>query len=80
MAIANATSVAVLVQPSLGASMSPYTSATIPTMDSTAPIGSSAASSGSRDFGTRNTPATSATAMIGTFTRNTDPNQKWPRR
>ena len=50
-----------LVQPSLGASMRPYTSATMPMIDSTAPIGSSAASSGSRDFGTRNSPATSAT-------------------
>ena len=56
--------------------MSPYTSDTIPTIDSSAPIGSSAASSGSRDVGTRNQPAISATTMIGTFTRNTEPNQK----
>src|ERR1700704_4365639 len=77
---ANAPSVAVLDQPELGASIRPYTSATIPTIDNNAPTGSSAASSGSRDFGTRNAPATSATRMIGTFTRNTEPNQKWPSR
>ena len=34
--------------------------------------------SGSRDFGTRNQPPTRASAMIGTLTRNTEPNQKWP--
>ena len=47
-------------------------------IDSTAPSGSSLPCSGSRDFGTRNHPATSASAMIGTFTRNTDPYQKCP--
>ena len=48
----------------------------MPTIDRSAPIGSRLASSGSRDFGTKNFPATSATMMIGTLIRNTDPYQK----
>src|SRR3954454_11006032 len=51
----------------------------MPTMERRAPIGSSLASSGSRDFGMTNFPAISATTMMGTFTRNTEPYQKWPR-
>ena len=49
-------------------------------IESTAPSGSSLPCSGSRDVGTRNQPATNATAMIGTFTRKTEPYQKWPSR
>src|SRR6476659_8695956 len=71
----NATSVVPEPHPWEGASMRPYTSETIPMIERTAPIGSTSASSGSRDFGSRNHPAPSATAMIGTFTRNTDPYQ-----
>ena len=67
-----------LAHPLSGAWMSPYTSDEIPTIERTAPTGSSWPCSGSRDLGTRNQPATSASAMIGTFTRNTDPYQKWP--
>src|SRR3954469_6324347 len=47
-------------------------------MESTAPSGSMALSSGSRDFGTKNQPPTNATAMTGRYTRNADPNQKCP--
>src|SRR4051812_16970730 len=74
--IANAASVDVLVHPLSGASIRPYTSDEIPTIDSPAPTRSSFASSGSLDFGTRNTPSTSAARMIGALTRKTDPNQK----
>src|SRR5436305_13708210 len=77
-AIANETSVVGLPQPFPGASMSPYTSATMPMIDGTAPIGSRLAGSGSRDFGTKNLPATSAIRITGTLIKNTEPNQKWP--
>ena len=50
----------------------------MPTIDSSAPIGSSRLSSGSRDLGTRNQPPTNASAITGTFTRKTEPNQKCP--
>src|SRR3954465_9086035 len=50
----------------------------MPTIDSTAPTGSSLLCSGSFDFGTRKGPAINAVSRIGTFTRNTDPNQKCP--
>ena len=50
----------------------------MPTIDRPAPTRSSFACSGSFDFGTRNTPRTNAARMIGTLTRKTDPNQKWP--
>ena len=68
-----------LAQPLSGASMSPYTSDEMPTIESTAPTGSSA-----RLFGVRRLRheearrGTSATRMIGTLTRNTEPNQKCP--
>ena len=52
----SAASVSTLPHPFSGASISPYTSATIPTMERSAPIGSRLASSGSRDLGTRNFP------------------------
>ena len=45
-------------------------------IDSTAPTGSSGDSVASFDFGTRTQPATSAAAMIGRLTRNTEPHQK----
>src|SRR5580704_8129081 len=70
---AKATRTTGLVHPRLGPSMMAYTSAESPTMDSSAPGGSSGAWAASRDVGTRNTPATSATAQTGTFTQNTDP-------
>src|SRR6476469_8878614 len=78
--IPNAMSVGVLSQPCAGASMSPYTIDTMPMIDSTDPNGSSWASSGSRDFGSRNQPAMNAVVTIGMFTRNTEPYQKWVRR
>ena len=52
----------------------------MPTVDSTAPMGSSGARFGSRDLGTRNRPLTNASNTIGTLTRNTAPYQKCPRR
>src|SRR5580700_7812974 len=42
------------------------------------PPGSKLACLGSRDFGTRNFPATRAMTMIGTLMRNTEPYQKCP--
>ena len=53
--------------------MNAYTSATRPTIDSSAPIGSSAGFDGSFDVGTRNTPAISANTTIGRFTRKIEP-------
>src|SRR5438552_2088241 len=47
-------------------------------MDKPAPTRSSWACCGSFDLGTRKLPRASATRMIGTLTRKTDPNQKWP--
>ena len=76
-ATANAPSVIGAVHPLSGASMSPYTSDEMPTIDRSAPTGSSAASCGSRDLGTRNQPPMNATVMIGRLMRNTEPNQKW---
>src|SRR4029077_16595890 len=64
--------------PLLGPSMRPYTSVEIPMIDRIAPTGSRRASSGSFDLGSREGPGTSAAALIGTFTRNPDPNQKCP--
>src|SRR3954467_14226035 len=75
---ANDANVDVLDHPLSGASMRPYTSDEIPTIDRPAPTRSSLASSGSFDLGTRNTPRTRAVRMIGTLTRKTDPYQKWP--
>jgi hypothetical protein len=60
--------------------MSPYTIDTIPMIERIEPSGSSWASSGSRDFGSRNHPATNAAVTMGMFTRNTEPYQKWVRR
>src|SRR3954468_16325452 len=76
MPMPNAINVGVLSQPCAGASMRPYTIETMPMIDSTEPSGSSWASSGSRDFGSRNQPATNAMVTIGMFTRNTEPYQK----
>ena len=45
-------------------------------IDSTAPTGSSGEPCESLDFGTSTQPATSAAAMIGRLTRNTEPHQK----
>src|SRR5258707_599655 len=59
-----------LVQPVSGAWMRPYTNDEMPTMDSSAPAGSSFACLGSLDVGTKNQPATSASVTIGTFTKN----------
>src|SRR5438045_3950495 len=56
MATVNALIVGVLDQPSSGAWISPYTRDEIPTTDRHAPTRSSRPSSGSFDFGTRNTP------------------------
>ena len=73
----NAPTVCGAPHPLSGAWMSANTSDEMPTIESSAPMGSSFASSGSRDFGTRNQPPTSARAMIGRLIRNTEPNQKW---
>ncbi len=80
IAIANASRVPTLIHPLSGASMSPYTRATMPMIESTAPIGSNCDSSGSRDLGTRNLPAISAKAITGTLMRKIEPYQKWPSR
>ena len=56
--------------------MIPYTSEPNATIDRTAPGTSRGCSSGSREVGTNRPTATSATRMIGRFTRNTDPHQK----
>ena len=72
----NHSSDSTLTQPWLGASMMAYTSALRPTIDSSAPTGSSGVSVESFDFGTSTYPATRATAMIGRLTRNTEPHQK----
>src|ERR1700737_2123056 len=77
-AAAKAVTVVALAQPLSGASMSPYTSETIPITERTAPTGSSGASFGSLDLGTRNRPAMSATAMIGTLMKKIAPYQKVP--
>jgi hypothetical protein len=44
-----------------------------PTIESTAPIGSSGGAAGSFDVGTMKCPNTSAATQIGTLTRNTEP-------
>src|SRR3954452_2187782 len=77
-AMANDAIVLALPQPFVGASISPYTRATMPTIDSSAPIGSSRASCGSRDFGITNLPKIRAMMMTGTLMRKIEPNQKWP--
>src|SRR5581483_2843169 len=64
------------VQPCDGASMIAHRNAVNPTIDSSAPSGSSLGAAGSRDSGTRTQPATSPMITIGTFTRNTEPHQK----
>src|SRR5947209_8670658 len=74
-----ASSVEALPQPFSGASISPYTRATMPTIERTAPPGSTRASSGSLDRGTSTHPATRARTMNGTLTKKTDPYQKWTR-
>jgi hypothetical protein len=65
MANANAPSVTGANQPSSGAWMSPKTRLDTPTIDRSAPIGSSSACAGSRDFGTKNHPPAIARAMTG---------------
>src|SRR5947199_10655498 len=65
------------VQPCEGASMIPKTSETSPTIDRTAPTGSSTGAEGSLELGTINRPAMSAKITTGTLTRNTEPHQKW---
>ena len=62
----NAARVAGADQPCSGASIRPNTSVEIPTMESSAPSGSSLPCSGSRDLGTKNQPPTSASAITGT--------------
>ena len=79
-ATANAPRIGALVQPSLGASMMPQTSATSPTIESPAPVQSIGSACGLRELGTRKRPAMSAPITIGTFTKNTDPHQKCSRR
>ena len=80
IAMANAPRVGPLLQPCSGAWMRPYTSCAMPTIESTAPIGIERRLLGVARRGTRNRPPTSASAMIGTLTRNTEPYQKWPSR
>ena len=50
---------------------------TSPTIDSTAPTGSSARGEGSFESGTIRRPGIRATITTGTFTRKTEPHQKW---
>ncbi len=61
------------VQPRSGAWMIAYTSATRPTIDKSAPNGSSLGFDGSREVGMRITPAMSAVATIGRFTMKIEP-------
>ena len=61
------------VQPFDGASMMAYSTNARPTIDSTAPTGSSFGADGSFDVGMRKTPAIRPITTIGTFTRNTEP-------
>ena len=76
-AAANVPRVCGEVHPCAGASMIPYTRLTSPAIDSTAPTGSSALGDGSFEFGTISRPAISAKITTGTFTRKTEPHQKW---
>src|SRR5207253_3172198 len=64
------------LQPSLGASMMPQSSATKPTIESKAPNGSSLPASGSFEDGNRNRPAISTAIVSGTLIKNTEPHQK----
>src|SRR5947207_15121408 len=64
-------------QPCEGASMIPKTSEVSPTIDRTAPTGSSRGAEGSVELGTINRPAMSAKITTGTLTRKTEPHQKW---
>src|SRR5205814_9222574 len=64
------------VQPCDGASMIAHSSAVIPAIDRTAPIGSSFDAAGSFDSGTNAYPATNPITTIGTLTRKIEPHQK----
>src|SRR6478609_2250250 len=76
IANANVTNVCVDVQPLSGPSMIPYTNAASPTIDSSAPSGSSGAWIFSRDLGMRKKPATSAITTTATLIRKIEPHQK----
>src|SRR3954451_4636225 len=67
------------VHPCEGASMIAYTRLTSPTIDNTAPTGSSALGWGSFESGTIRRPRISATITTGTFTKKTEPHQKLAR-
>src|SRR3954470_4804626 len=77
-AMANAPSVTGAPHPCSGAWINPNTRVDTPTIDSSAPTGSSWLSFGSRDLGTKNQPPMIASAITGRYTRNAEPNQKWP--
>ena len=57
--------------------MMPNSNEPRPTIDSSAPTGSSRGAVGSFDSGTKKWPATSAIAPIGRFTQNTELHEKW---
>ena len=75
-AAAKAARVVPSVQPRTGASMMAHTRMTSPTIESSAPMGSSPRGEGSLDSGTKRRPPVKARATIGMFTMNTDPHQK----
>ncbi len=74
---ANEPSTSGSVQPFAGPSMMPKSSEPRPTIESTAPSGSRCEWLGSFEVGTRNHPATSASATSGRLTQNTELHSKW---
>ena len=77
----NAPRTSVEPQPRLGPSMTPHSSVERPTIDSTAPTGSSLGADGSLELGTKKKPAMRPKITIGTLTSSTAPHQKcWSRK
>jgi len=62
-----------------GASMIPHNSSPMPTTENTTPHGSGRRLRGFFESGTNQIEAASPKAAMGTFTRKTDPHQKWAR-
>ena len=79
-ATAKPITLAALSQPRSGAPMIVQRSTERPTIDSSEPTRSSGAGSGSFDSGRTKCPIETAITTTGTFTRKTDPHQKWARR
>ena len=61
------------VHPDVGASITAYSSALSPAMDSAAPTRSRGGALGSFEFGMRKIPASRPTVTIGMFTRKIEP-------